>query len=333
MKFNHVVCGGTFDHLHLGHKKLLEACLKHGNKVTVGITTRAMVRHKAYLFSLESYVIRAKNVSEFNSSLFLVQLKDIYGPTLTDSSIDAICVTEDTLQGAEQINNMRIKIGMKPLFIIKVPFAYDENNEKISSERIRQGGITREGLNYYTHLISREKYILPDSLKGVLRKPLGRTISSFLKLSSRKIQEVNSLLQKHGYIYHCAVGDMVTLELKKRGVTPVMSIVDGVTQRKALKSELIDFILEKEHYNAKNEKGTIQKNACIALHELFNSGHKEAIKQVVIEGEEDLLTLVAVLLAPLEAHVWYGQQGLGAIDIRVTEKKKQTVYNLLNQFE
>ncbi|MCX6731913.1 MAG: pantetheine-phosphate adenylyltransferase [Candidatus Roizmanbacteria bacterium] len=337
MRFKHVVCGGTFDHLHSGHKKLLNACFQSGEKVTIGITSGAMVRHKPYNTSIESYTIRKRKVLDFalqqKKVVEVVQLKDIYGPTIENSSFESLLVTKDTISGGKLINEKRIELGMKPLLIQVVPFEYDEIGEKISSERIRQGIIDREGKRYNTYLFSKEKHILPESLKGVLRKPLGRVISSFSTLSRQEIEKMNKKVRKRGHFYLCSVGDMVTYEMKIRGIMPFISIIDGLTLRKALKSELMNTILERERSSAENEKGTIQKSACIEIQRLFYLGHQQAIKQVLITGEEDLLTLVAVLFAPLGAHIWYGQQGIGAVDVRVTEKKKQTVYNLLRQFE
>jgi len=332
MNFHHVVCGGTFDHLHLGHKKLLAECILQGERVTVGVTIRALVRHKAYNFSLQSYPVRAKNVVQFNSSLSLFKLQDVYGPTLTDTTIDAICVTKDTLFGAEMINKRRKELAMKPLSIIVVPFAFDENNEKISSEHIRQGIVNKEGKRYDTYLLSKEKHILPESLRGELRKPLGHVVSSFSALSKQQIGHMKDEMIKQGHYYQCTIGDRVTWEFKKRGITPHISIIDGLTQRKALNKEILESILEKDRSNAENEKGTIRKSACIEVQRLFNMGQKRATKQLYIHGEEDLLTLVAVLFAPLGAHVWYGLRDKGAVDVRVTEKTKQTVYNLLRQF-
>jgi len=335
MKFKHIVCGGTFDHIHAGHKKLLDECILNGEKVTVGVATKALSRHKAYLSSLETYSKRVENVTSYNTSLNIYKLTDIFGPTLVNTSIDAICVTEDTVIGANLINEKRLQIGMKPLFIIRVPFVYDETNEKISSERIRQGVISREGLHYYKYLTSKDKFILPETLREVLRKPLGRIIPSISTLSEHIVKKMRDTFGKHSSVYCCTVGDMVTFELKKRGILPHISVVDHMTQRKALNSMILQGIIEKGCSIAKNEKGTIQKEAVIALHLLFSQnevGHKRATKQLLIQGEEDLLTLVAVLLAPLHSHIWYGQQGIGAIHVKVTEKMKQRVYNLLCKF-
>lgn len=337
MKFNHIVCGGTFDHLHKGHKQLLKACFSQGKRITIGITSRAMVRHKPYLNSIESYAVRYTNILRFAAdnakSVSIITLNDVYGSTLTDTTIDAIYVTRDTLHGAHLINDKRIQTGMKPLTIITIPFAYDDNGDKISSERIRQGLVERDGVSYYQFLISRNILLMPDSLKEVLRKPLGRVISSFSVLSKTQLNKIKTDFHRQNEISLISVGDVITYNFKKMKITPSVSIIDGITQRKALNKELFDFILEKEYSTAPNKKGTIQKEAIDALYEIYVSRHTKAIKQLLIEGEEDLLTLVAIFLAPLNSRVWYGQQGKGAINVLVTEKKKQIVYNLLKQFE
>lgn len=329
MKFHHIVCGGTFDHLHAGHKKLLEACFNDGKKISIGITNMAMVRPKRYYNSIESYPVRRDNVlriaAQNRKAISVITLKDIYGSTLTDTTIDAIYVTKETLPGAEKINKERIKIGMKPLFIGVVPFALDDNGDKISSEQIRQGLINRDGTSYYKYLISRDIYNMPESLREVLRKPLGRVVPSFVK-------KMRDSAENQGCITHIAVGDIVTYSLKKIGLYPSISIIDGITERKALNKKFLDSILEMDCLNAPNKKGTIQKEAVTALYSLFTSGHIRATKQLLIQGEEDLLTLVVILFSPLKSYVWYGQRGKGVVEVIVTEKKKQIVYNLLKKF-
>lgn len=339
MKFNHVVCGGTFDHLHTGHKKLLKACFERGIKVTIGLTSGAMIRHKSYHESIESYVMRCQNVLKFaaesKSSISLIKLNDIYGSTLIDKSIDAIFVTEETLSGAKKINNERKKIGMEPLSIVVVPFAYDDRGDKISSVCIRQGLINREGRVYYKYLISKDVHCMPDSLKRELRKPLGRVIPSIEALSDVQINKMKVSSENRGSISNITVGDVITYNFKKIRITPSLSIIDGVTQRKALNKKFINSILELDYSSAPNKKGTIQReaiNALYSLFTLFTPGHSDAIKQLYISGEEDLLTLIVILLSPLKTHVWYGQQEVGAVDVLVTEKKKEIVYNLINRF-
>ena len=51
---------------------------------------------------------------------------------------------------------------------------------------------------------------------------------------------------------------------------------------------------------------------------------------VVVDGEEDLLTLVAVLYAPEGSFVVYGQPYQGIIVVKVTPEKKAEAKALLN---
>ena len=51
--------------------------------------------------------------------------------------------------------------------------------------------------------------------------------------------------------------------------------------------------------------------------------------RVLVEGEEDLLTLAAVLCAPLGSLVVYGQPREGIVVIKVTELMKETVRGLV----
>jgi phosphopantetheine adenylyltransferase/uncharacterized protein (UPF0218 family) len=331
------VCGGTFDHLHAGHKKLLLACINSAERITIGVTSGAMTRHKQYSSSLETYTVRSKKVVQFaaqyNIPITIVKLTDIFGPTLTDGTIDALFCTEETLMGAKKINSERDKIGMKPLSIKVSPYVLDENGDKISSESIRSGRITREGLSYYKYLISRDISYLPDSLREELRSPLGRVISSLPLQKKPRMINMKAMKQNQSALYTISVGDVITYNLKKSGATPTLSIIDGMTRRKALNVRKLQIIKQIDCQYAPNKKGSIQKEAVDALYMLLISGHSEAAKQLFIKGEEDLLTLVAVLFAPLGSHVWYGQQGLGAIDIHVTEKMKSMVYNLIKQFK
>ena len=61
---------------------------------------------------------------------------------------------------------------------------------------------------------------------------------------------------------------------------------------------------------------------------------KEALEgnehtHIVVKGEEDLLTLIAVLYAPENAFVVYGQPYSGIVVIKVTFEKKALVQEFL----
>ncbi|MCW4027273.1 MAG: GTP-dependent dephospho-CoA kinase family protein, partial [Candidatus Bathyarchaeota archaeon] len=55
--------------------------------------------------------------------------------------------------------------------------------------------------------------------------------------------------------------------------------------------------------------------------------------KVLVEGEEDLLTLVAVLSAPLGSLVVYGQPRTGIVGVGVTEAAKRKFRGIVERME
>jgi uncharacterized protein (UPF0218 family) len=68
-----------------------------------------------------------------------------------------------------------------------------------------------------------------------------------------------------------------------------------------------------------NPKGTITHEAILAINEALE---KNEHTHIVVDGEEDLLTLIAVLNAPENAVVVYGQPYSGIVVVKVTSEKK-----------
>ncbi len=51
----------------------------------------------------------------------------------------------------------------------------------------------------------------------------------------------------------------------------------------------------------------------------------------MVDGEEDLATLPAILYAPLGSAVVYGQPNEGSVLVMVTPEKKKQIENLMKQ--
>ncbi|KAH9484388.1 Phosphopantetheine adenylyltransferase [Psilocybe cubensis] len=102
--------GGTFDHLHSGHKILLSmAAYITSRKLIVGITEDALLQNKSNKHVLEPLSVRTERVRAFlhffkpEIALDLVPIHDVYGPTGWDPDIQALVVSKETMSGGEAI--------------------------------------------------------------------------------------------------------------------------------------------------------------------------------------------------------------------------------------
>ena len=142
-----VILGGTFDHLHPGHKALLEAAKSFGTFVRVGLTTdefaKSLRRSDPNLDLMQPYETREKKLRTYLESknfekFEIVKIDDRYGFALTADDAEGIVVTEETYPTAVDINKLRAIDDMDQLLILVIPFVYDEEGIIISSRRIRQ---------------------------------------------------------------------------------------------------------------------------------------------------------------------------------------------------
>ncbi|SPO41723.1 related to ELP2 - 29 kDa subunit of elongator and elongating RNA polymerase II holoenzyme [Pseudozyma flocculosa] len=117
--------GGTFDHLHAGHKILLSmAALVASERLIVGVTSDAMIAKKSNADLLETLPQRRARVDAFLRLFRLafgplrqevVELSDVAGPAGTDADVEALVLTDETRSGAEFIDKMRREKGLRPL--------------------------------------------------------------------------------------------------------------------------------------------------------------------------------------------------------------------------
>ncbi|MBI3366433.1 pantetheine-phosphate adenylyltransferase, partial [Candidatus Roizmanbacteria bacterium] len=123
-KYHHVAIGGTFDHFHTGHKKLIDTALQYGRIISVGITSESMYKFKNFAESIESFQKRKKSLITYlkeKKSLNRVkffQLSNIYGSASTDGTMEAIIVSKSTYPNAIRINTLRKENKLPELKII-----------------------------------------------------------------------------------------------------------------------------------------------------------------------------------------------------------------------
>jgi len=326
MVYKHVIIGGTFDHFHVGHEAMLQKAFDVAEKVSIGITTSQMYQGKALAHHIEPFETREQFLKTFLekkgwlSRAVLIPISSKYGSTLTDPTIEAIVVSPETEEIARQITKERVAKGLSDLEIVTVPFVLSDEGKIVSSERIRRGEIARDGTSYSTFLHKNPNLHLPASLREELQKPIGKVVTNALEV--KQFLSSSSLL--------ISVGDIVTTSLMQDGIIPHISIIDFRTRRHALDKSLIEKFFSHVQVTLHNPPGTINDDfAQLFLGILHNKPTNEVIR---IEGEEDLLTMPAILLSPLGTYIIYGQFEVGMVVVEVTEEIKDMIKRFIIQF-
>lgn len=331
--YHHVCVGGTFDHLHSGHQRLLKRACDIGTQVSIGVSTDALFEQKKLLKLIEPYEIRTQAVLNFLRSIgkkdhFAVfPLSDIYGTAVDDPTLEAIVVTKETKENAVKINTARSAKNYPPLEIVVVEYVRGNDEIVVRSERIRAGHIDRMGNSYLTIFTESNQLILPMRLRETLRKPLGHVISGDENDWTVAAKKAQKYLEKQNHATTIFVGDIVTESMRKIGVNPSIAICDNRTRRRSLMTKN-----EKTLRTFQNPAGSITRDAVMELYRLLIQDHSDTT-ELQIDGEEDLLALPAILLSPLGTLIFYGQFELGIIVVHVTEEKKEEIYKILLQFQ
>jgi len=164
-------------------------------------------------------------------------------------------------------------------------------------------------------------YTITPELRVKLKDPFGTLIQGSFLETMNKIKKLVEIEKPTRII---SVGDIVSRNLHKSNINPQLTIIDNVSLRyqKIPEEDPVD----KTVY-VKNPQGTITHEAIVAVKKALE-GKKHI--HIVVDGEEDLLTLIAVLYAPENSFVVYGQPYLGVVIIRATSEKKAQVKAFLN---
>ncbi len=327
-KFKTVVLGGTFDHLHKGHKELIQFALLQSDKVMLCLTSDKYVSNLKFRVQncelIERYEERKKALEDFitgekvEDKVEIVKIDDVYGIAISSElNLDAIVVVDKTLKGSQLVNDRRRRLGLKPLKVVIAPSVEAEDGKLISSSRIRSGKIDKNGKLYINPLWLNQNLFLPETLREELKKPLGKVILD---------EDLGSF--GHPVI---TVGDVVTQKFNKLNLNQKISIIDLNVNRKKMFDGVSDlgFLGSEKIVNVKNQPGQISPELFSAVVSAFSERERVIIQ---VEGEEDLAVLPAVLAAPLGAEVFYGQPERGLVKVHVTEENKNKAYSFVSQF-
>ena len=181
--------------------------------------------------------------------------------------------------------------------------------------------------------MEKRKHILrlTEELRVILKKPLGLLIEGTEKETTKRAIK---LLDGKKPPIIAGVGDICVRSLLQRGLKLDVAIIDGKTLRTS--EEYVD-VPSDISVEVENPQGYLVPEAWNIIEKAYNSRTRT---EIFVKGEEDLLTLPCVLLAPFKSIIFYGQpyipsfnMAAGLVMITVTKDKKTEFEGYLNAME
>jgi len=156
----------------------------------------------------------------------------------------------------------------------------------------------------------RRVYRLPEVLRPKLAEPMGRLFTGEEAAGpdfARLVKEAPMVV---------TVGDRVTETIASLGRTPEVQVVDGMERRMQRALPKVEYA---RLLKVKNPAGTLTLGAIGAMRAAF-LGMKPV--RVLVRGEEDLMAILAIAMAPVSAVVFYGQPGVGVVVVKANAVAK-----------
>ncbi len=335
-RFKTAVLGGTFDHFHKGHKKLLEHALSIADRLIIGITSDLFVEkiknQKSNIKNTKqkfiNFEIRRKSVEEFLNNIApsrfeIVEINDLFGPTLDQNfNADAIVVSRDSKNGALKINEERAKIGLSQLYIEVFPEILAEDGILISSMRIRDGKIDRDGKLYINSKWQLCDLEITDEIRHELKIPFGKLLE---KIDPESLRGFEGLV--------ISAGDETSKVLNSLSIPVRISVIDFKIAREKRFTNVkeLGFSGNEEIIKVISPAGIISKELFKTIIALFKNP-SEKTQIILIDGEDDLSVLPLILASPLGNHIFYGQPQVGIVEIQVNEENKAKIRQIVSRF-
>ncbi len=120
------------------------------------------------------------------------------------------------------------------------------------------------------------------------------------------------------------VGDVVSTEARGAGIKVNLSIIDGKTMRHGYATPVSK---TRVTFQVVNPPGTITRESWRTI----KNALRENEATIIVDGEEDLLAIPAVLEAPLRTLIVYGQPGEGIVVVEATSQRKAELEKFLDE--
>jgi uncharacterized protein (UPF0218 family) len=161
--------------------------------------------------------------------------------------------------------------------------------------------------------------VLNEAQRQKLKTPLGELVAGE---PDHCISVLKSVVEVEKPVRLILVGDTISRTALQSGIQPSVIIIDRKEKRLPAANSPVSNV---EMFRTRNKPGSIGPHAWKTVDRAIQKGNSA----VLVEGEEDLLTLPAIMAAPIGSLVVYGQPHEGIILVRVTPVKKEEIQALL----
>ncbi|MEO9277966.1 MAG: GTP-dependent dephospho-CoA kinase family protein [Nitrososphaera sp.] len=160
---------------------------------------------------------------------------------------------------------------------------------------------------------------LPENLREKLKQPMGILV----KDDKTTKENLLRLIPKKTFLI--TVGDATTEKMIRYGFAPSLQIVDLLEQRS--KREIPEGQV-KTFFQCVNPAAQITNESVDVIKQAFSASPPV---RIVVTGEEDLLVIPAVIYAPENSTVLYGQPNEGLVIVTVNSQTRKKAESIMVQ--
>ncbi len=163
-------------------------------------------------------------------------------------------------------------------------------------------------------------YTLPNNMRTLLKQPIGTLVDE---------KKLLNILKKEKKVV--SIGDMVTYTLLKNNIEPFFCIIDYHTHRGKCSEDIIKTLNSygKKTIKISNPAGKITDELWNVIKLSYENNNQSL--RIEVKGEEDLASLAAIYLAPVDVTIIYGLPDKGVLVVKPTRENKDKVKQVLDK--
>lgn len=163
-----------------------------------------------------------------------------------------------------------------------------------------------------------KEYIISDNVRNKLKTPLGTLIEN-KKINREYLLNIINSNQT------ITIGDATTEKFIKYNIPINISVFDSKEKRIKREPPLLNSV---KLHKLRNPQGRITQDSIELIKNCLIIKDK---LQIIVEGEEDLLTLLFTSIFPINTMIFYGQPNQGLVIVKINKELRKYANKLLNE--